>query len=129
MTRAACCLLLAALPIAAGCSSKANGPVTAGGHPVSHWLDELKNQDAKARKKAVKELGHIGRADPAAIPAVAESLKDLNPGVRMEAALALFNLGEDARDAIPALSQAAGDKDPKVRQYVARALAQLGVGP
>ncbi len=117
-------VLLAAL-LAGGCGKPA-APLTAGGRPVGHWLDELKKPDAKARKKAVRELGHVGRADPGAIPAVAAALKDKDPQVRQEAVLALLNLGPDAADAAPALADAAAaDKDPKVRDYAAQALARV----
>ena len=124
-TRLLAPLLAAPLVAAVGCSSKPDGPLTAGGRPVSYWLDELKRPDAKARKKAVKELGHVGKADPAAVPAVTAALKDVDAGVRAEAALALLNLGPDAADAAPALADAARDRDPKVRDYAAKALAKV----
>ena len=126
MTRATCLLVLT---LAAGCSSRPEGPLTAGGRPVSHWLDELRSPDPKARKKAVRELGHVGKADPAAIPAVTGALKDPDPQVRAEAALALLNLGPDAAEAAPALAEATQDKDPKVREYAAKALERVRGNP
>ena len=98
--------------------------MTAGGKPVSHCLEEARKPDAKSRKKAVRELGHIGKADPAAIPVVIGALKDPDPVVRREAALALLNL-VDASEAADALAEAARDKDPKVREYATEALARL----
>jgi HEAT repeat protein len=107
-----------------GCSRPA-APLTAGGRPVAHWLDELKKPDPKARKKAVRELGHIGKADPAAIPAVVGAVKDKDAAVRQEACLALLNLGPDAAEADDALTEATRDPDAKVREYAAEALAKV----
>ena len=118
-------VVLALLPILGGCTAKTDAPLTAGGQPVSYWLEELKKPDPKARKKAVTKLGHVGKADPAAIPAIANALRDKNALVRAEAALALLNLGPDAEQAIPALTAATRDKNPKVRDYAARALERL----
>jgi HEAT repeat protein len=115
--------LLTGLAVA-GCSKPA-APLTAGGRPVAHWLDELKKPDPKARKKAVRELGHVGKADPAAIPAVTGALKDSDAAVRQEACLALLNLGPDAADADAALAGATQDPDAKVREYAAEALAKV----
>jgi HEAT repeat protein len=124
MTRAINLSVLLAALLVAGCSSK-DGPLTAGGRSVSHWLDEMKKPDAKARKKAVKELGHVGKAEPAALPAVTAALKDADAGVRAEAALALLNLGPEAADAEAALADAVRDKDAKVRQYAGQALDKI----
>ena len=57
--------LIAGLLIAgaAGCG-KTEAPLTAGGRPVSHWLDELKKPDPKARRKAglrASECGNLLR--------------------------------------------------------------------
>ena len=117
-------LLLAA---ALGCS-KTDTQLTAGGQPVSHWLEELKKSEPKARKKAVKELGHVGKSDPTAIPAVIAALKDADSGVRTEAALALLNLGPDAADAADALVDATRDRDPKVRDIATKALERITGG-
>jgi len=118
-------LPLIALLFAAGCGSP-DAPLTAGGHPVAHWLDELARPDAKARAKAVKELGRVGAADPAAIPAVARTLKDRDAGVRKAAVTALLNLGPAAAEALPALTEvSAHDADPAVRSLAAKAVEQV----
>src|SRR5579859_6377068 len=65
----------------AGCAKK-DEPVIAHGKPVAHWLEELKKPDAKARKKATGALGLVGKADPAAIPALIRALKDSDATVR-----------------------------------------------
>ena len=120
--------LLAAGATTAGCG-KTEPPLTAGGRPVSYWLDELKKPDPKARKKAVRELGHVGAADPAAIPAVTAAVKDRDAAVRRDAVLALLNLGPAAKDAAPSLAEAAkSDPDPTVRKDAAKALERVQGG-
>src|SRR5262249_27097571 len=65
-----------------------NQPVQAHDKPVAYWLEELKKPDVKARKKAVVALGHVGTADPAAMPALMRAVKDPDATVRNEAVLA-----------------------------------------
>jgi HEAT repeat protein len=117
--------LLAAL--AAGCG-EGKQPLTAQGKPVSHWVEALKGRDARERKKAVKALGQVGAADPAAIPAVVGALKDKDAGVRAEAALALINIGPAAKEAEPALEEASKDSDATVRGYARKALERVRGG-
>ena len=117
-------VLLPAVSFLSGCAKPA-APLTAHGQPVAHWVEELKRPEAKARKKAVRALGHVGKADPAALPAVVAALKDRDAAVRQEAALALLNLGPDAADAVGALAEAQKDADAKVRAYAARALERV----
>jgi hypothetical protein len=108
-----------------GCGAKESGPLVSHGKPVSHWVQELQSSDAKARKQAVKALGHFGPADPAVVPALAGALKDRDASVRVEAALALLNIGPAAQAASPALTEAQNDRDAKVREYAAKALERL----
>ena len=115
-------LLLASL---AGCGNAAP-PLTAGGHPVAHWLDEAKKPNPKDRKTAVRKLGHVGTADPAAIPVVIAALKDKDSAVRKEAAAAVLNLGPAAKDAEPILAEIAkADANKTVREYAAKALIRV----
>ncbi len=120
--------VLIGLLTAAGCG-RPDAPLTAGGHPVAHWLTELDKPDAKARAKAVKELGRVGPADPAAIPAVAGAVKDRDAGVRKAAVLALLNLGPAAAEALPALEVVSTkDADPAVRAQAAKAVERVRAG-
>jgi HEAT repeat protein len=111
-----------------GCAKK-HKPITANGKPVGHWLEELKNPDPKARKKAAVALGNVGRADPAAIPALIAVLKDRDATVRDSAVLALLNIGPKARDAIPALTEARYDKDATVRSHAVKAVERVQGNP
>src|SRR5438876_1147014 len=82
--------------------------------------------DAKSRKKAVANLGHVGKADPAAIPALIGALKDRDAAVRDTAVLALLNLGPDAFDGTDALAKIAQhDPDATVRAHATKALARI----
>src|SRR5438552_19213794 len=100
-------------------------PTMAHGKPVSHWVQALEDPDRQVRLKAVKALGNVGAADPAAVPALAGAVKDRDAGVRAEAVLALLKIGPDARDAVPALTEAQKDRDAKVRAYAAKALERI----
>ncbi len=107
---------------------KENAPLTSHGKPVSHRLEELKKPDAKARKKAVQALEHVGTADPTAIPALIGAVRDRDATVRSTAILALLNIGPDAKDALPVLNDALKDTDAMVRSYAAKAVQQIQGG-
>jgi HEAT repeat protein len=114
--------LLAALAVGCGRDKQ---PLLSHGQPVRYWVDALQNRDPAKRKKAVTALGHVGTADPAAIPAVTGALKDRDPRVRAEAALALLNIGPPAREAVPALEEAQKDQEATVRSYAQKALERI----
>jgi HEAT repeat protein len=114
------------LVLLGGCSQKE--PVVAHGKPVSHWVDALHQGDARVRKKAVVALGHVGTADPAALPALMGAVKDRDVEVRREAVLALLNVGPQAREAISVLDEARKDVDVKVRTYAVKALRRVQGG-
>jgi HEAT repeat protein len=118
-------LALTLLCAGAGCHSKKTEPLQSHGHPVSYWLVELKNPNPQARKKAVTALGHVGKTDPAAIPALIEALQDRDASVRDAAVLALLNMGPDAKDAIPALTECTKDKDANVQSHAVKAIERI----
>jgi HEAT repeat protein len=126
MRLATCCVLPMAM-LLVGCGGQKE-PVMAHGKPVDHWLGELNNHHAKARKKAVTALGHVGTADSRAIPALIGAVKDPDAAVRSEAILALLNIGPDAKDAVPVLREAENDKDATVRSHAKKALARIQSG-
>ena len=110
-----------------GCARE-KPPVMSHGKPVSYWLEALNDPDARKRVQAVKALGHVGTADPAALPALTAALKDRDPAVRARVVLALLNIGPAASEAIPALEEARNDSDPTVRSYVEKALERIRGG-
>jgi len=116
-------VLLAAV---AGCGKP---DVTAGGKPVSHWLEAIKSSDAETRKKAIDKLANVGTADPGVLPALIGAVRDEDAEVRAKAALALLRLGPAAKEAIPALRDVQqNDPDEGVRAHAARALARIQTG-
>jgi HEAT repeat protein len=119
--------VLAMLALALGCG-RDRQPLTSSGKPVGHWVEALNDPDPQKRKKAVKALGAVGAADPAAIPALVRALKDSDPRVRAESALALLNVGPAAKEAVPALEEACRDRDATVRDYAGKALGRIRGG-
>ena len=117
-------LMVMSVVTVVGCG-KPDPPLTAGGKTVDVWLAELKKPDPKPRKKAVTELGHVGTADPAAIPALIEALKDADAGVRAAAVLGLSNIGPPAAVALPVVRELLTDKDPVVRKYAQSAVDRI----
>jgi HEAT repeat protein len=119
-------LLLTLALLLPGCGRKA--PLLAHGKPVGHWVNALRDPDPRVRRKAVTALGHVGPADPAALPALSGALKDPDPSVRARVVLALLNLGRAARPAAPALEEARHDSSPQVREYAGLALKRIQGG-
>ena len=106
-----------------GCGGKKE-PMTVHGKPISYWVDELKRPDPKARKKAVAALGQVGKADPAAIPALAGALADADARA-CAAVLALLKIGPDAKEALPALENLRHDREPTIRDHAGKAIARI----
>jgi HEAT repeat protein len=118
-------MLVMVVACSVGCSRK-TGPVMSSGRSVADWIADLSNADAKVRKKAVQSLGHVGTADPAALPAVIGALKDKDAGVREAAVLAVLVNGPAARDALPHLAEIR-DRDPmpNLRKDAAKAIERI----
>jgi HEAT repeat protein len=121
-------IVVCTVVMAGGCARK-SGPVTAGGRPAVEWAADLGSADPAVRKKAVRELGHIGTADKATVPTLVGALKDKDAGVREAAVLALLAIGPPAAEAGPALTEIR-DRDPvpKVRQVAGKAVERLRGG-
>src|SRR5262249_58045248 len=110
--------------ITMGCGPKP--PTQAGGHPVSHWVHELKSSDAKVRRHAVTKLGNVGTSDPEALPAVRGALADADPGVRAEAGEALVEFRAAAKEAEGQLQGLPKkDRRPQIRENAAEALGHM----
>ncbi len=114
-------LILGLTVLSLGCGKKE--PLHQG-KPASHWVQELRSPDAKARRSAASALAALKAK--AAVPDLAVALKDADAGVRAAAAEALWSLGPEARDAVPELTAALADKSPDVRLNAAGALGEIG---
>ena len=88
----------------------------------------LKTPTRRRASGRSRRSAHVGKADPAAIPALAGALKDRDARVRAEAVLALLNVGPAAKEAVPALEEACRDKDATVRTYAEQALVKVRGG-
>jgi HEAT repeat protein len=119
--------LAAAMLVLSGCGQPV--PRLAHGKPVEHWVQALRDPDAKVRKRAADVLGNVGAADATVVPALAGAVKDSDRAVREATVLALLKMGPAARDAMPALALASKDSDAKVRSHAARALENLRAAP
>jgi HEAT repeat protein len=91
--------------------------------PVKSNILKLGNPDERVQKQDVDALVQMGQT---AVPALAEALKDKEPGVRQIAAKALGRIGPKPEAAVPALTEALKDKEGFVRWVAAQALAQIG---
>jgi HEAT repeat protein len=110
-----------------GCRKSA--PTLAGGKPVEHWINSLRDDDPQTRKTAAFKLGNVGTADSAAIPALINALRDNDATVRCEAIRALVKSGRNANSATPALDELREqDPDATVRDYAAKALETIDAG-
>jgi HEAT repeat protein len=92
---------------------------------VAPLVASLKSADAAARIDAAEELGLIGAAAEAALPALAGVLEDTSPLVRVAAAGGLGRIDPKNDKAVPALTAALKSGDPKVRREAALTLGDL----
>jgi HEAT repeat protein len=107
-----------------GCQ-KAEPPLS-GGRPVAHWVQALKDSDARTRKEAAFKLGNAGPVEASVLPALVAALKDADARVRCEVVLAVSKFGPRAKEAIPVLAELQEeDRDARVRSLAARALEKL----
>jgi HEAT repeat protein len=104
-------------------------PTLSGGKPVEHWVQALKDPDARVRKEAASKLGNAGPANSAVFPALVAALKDPDAKVRCEVIFALVKFGSDANEAVPILTELQKlDSDARVRTYAAEALEKIQKG-
>jgi HEAT repeat protein len=82
---------------------------------VDELVRQLSAPDPDTRKNAAQQLGAMGAAAKAAVPALARIVEDsqIDYFTRMEAARALGQIGPAARDAIPALTSALKTQNPR----------------
>ena len=121
-------LLSIALLCFTGCGKKSPELLSVSGKPIEFWLDALREggTDSPQRIKAIKALGNVGPAHPAAIPALIKALDSPEIAVRVEAVLALLKNGPHAKEALPVLQRMAqSDKEANVRSYAEKAIAKI----
>lgn len=92
---------------------------------VAAQVQLLKTGDSDQRANACATLGSAGPRAAAAVPDLAEALKDRDVLVRSLAAYALGEIGTPARSAIPELKAALNDPDPSVISSAANAIRAI----
>jgi HEAT repeat protein len=110
-----------------GCARQA-APIVIHGKPASYWLEQRRSPDRKTRQKAVASLGLAAKADPAALAAVIDSVKDPDAAVRDVAVLGLLRIGRYSAEAVEVLRRAQTDIDPLVREHATKALQRIEGG-
>jgi HEAT repeat protein len=104
---------------------------------AASWLGEHKSERAVPRLmelfRSTEEIDPdtegataLRRIGPAAVPALAEALRDTNPEVRRETAHVLQRMGPEAKGAVPALAEALGSSERSLRESAAAALRAMG---
>jgi len=96
------------------------------GRSITDWQQRLGAVEAKERAEAADAIGHLGPSARAAIPSLAEMLRDADPSVRAKSAAALWSMGPAARSAVQSLQNALEDPRPEVRLNAAGALGEIG---
>jgi HEAT repeat protein len=88
-------------------------------------LEDLSSPAEADRIKAVRWLGNRQREGSKIVPALTESLGDIDAGVRRSAAIGLGYFGAEAECAIPSLEKAQNDTDVRVRMAAKSAIARI----
>src|SRR5262249_53884448 len=118
--------------ITMGCGPKP--PTQAGGHPASHWGQEMKGSGGKARRPAPAKLGNVGTTDPGARPAPRGRVADAGaapPAQRGQGATAYSTSGEGSRSAVTGYAKERPQPaSPRLRRKGTRAhpLGQAMIG-
>jgi HEAT repeat protein len=115
-------IILALVLLSAGCGKEAGHK----GKTVTQWRRDLKHADAEVRRAAAVALAEMGPQARAAVPDLAETLKDQADPVRIQAALALWSMGPEATPAVADLTAALDDRNAEVRADAAGALGAIG---
>jgi HEAT repeat protein len=99
--------------------------------PIRPLVSRLRSTDVAIRLEALEEFEVLGPKAKAALPALLESLSDVDPRIRARSARVIaVLLGSDRndpriKDALPPVVMALGDPIPSVRHAAAIALALL----
>jgi HEAT repeat protein len=90
------------------------------GKPTRYWREKLRAQAADPFKLHPV----FANEDPAAIPVLAQLVRDEDTTIRRIAAVSLSTMGRELDDVVPTLVKVLKDPDPIVRSYAALALAK-----
>ncbi|GBD36504.1 hypothetical protein HRbin36_01629 [bacterium HR36] len=109
-------------------AAKVQGEPAFQGIPLSHWLKQLRSEEADKRKEALRAISAIGPAAKEAIPEVRKLLQDPDEDVQEWACSTLGRIGEAAKVAIPDLEKIILNRQAadKVRWAAAVALGNIG---
>ncbi len=89
-------------------------------------IDDLSSAEEGDRIKAARWLQRRQGDATKVVPALIESLKDVDADVRWSAAIGLGYFGTKAEAALPALEEAKRDTDPRVREGARVAISRIG---
>ena len=104
-----------------------DGPASPDDAPA--LVKALQHEDARIRMEAAEDLGLIGPAAAATVPALLKlSEEDADPVIRVEAAKAVASIDPQSEAAIRMLVEALKHKSGKVRERAAECLGDLGPG-
>ena len=95
---------------------------------IRRLAPSLANGELQARLEAICELGELGSAAKAVLPALIREFQAHDWQIRREVARAIGQIGPDARTAIPALVERLRDDDRRVSGEAIASLGKLGVG-
>ncbi len=110
-------LMFLGLLACAGCSKAQS---------TDELIEDLSSADEGDRIKAARLLQHRKGDAAEVVPALIESLKDVDPDVRWSAAIGLGYFGEKAEAAsLPRLEEAKRDSDPRVREGARVAISRI----
>ncbi|KAM3115790.1 HEAT repeat domain-containing protein [Phormidesmis sp. 146-33] len=87
---------------------------------------QLSTGDTLLRLDAIRELGELGPATKAVLPALIREFQDRDWRIRREVARAIGQIGPEARTAIPALIERLRDDDRRVSGEAIASLGKLG---
>jgi D-arabinan exo alpha-(1,3)/(1,5)-arabinofuranosidase (non-reducing end) len=96
------------------------------GHPLSAYLDKLRQTTVSDRPDLIRAIGAFGPDAGPGVTAVTEALHDPDTQTRAAAAWALSQIGPNGAAAVPVLAQTLSDPSPRVRSLAAVALKSMG---
>ena len=95
---------------------------------IRRLAPSLATGDLQVRLDAICELGELGSAAKAVLPALIREFQAHDWQIRREVARAIGQIGPEARTAIPALVERLRDDDRRVSGEAIASLGKLGVG-